>query len=318
MTRTLLSRAYYAGLALIRADRYRMRKMIRGRKVVVLNLHRVSPVDNPYWSPLHPRLFEELLRYLQQNFRVCSLAELGSITAPDKPLAVLSFDDGYYDFIEYALPLLERYRMPSNMNVIPQCAETGIPIWNVRLYDFLWHAPRELVDEIALPGFEVRLRDDSREAKVGYGLAISKYLKQRPRTERQDLWRAIEPLLARLDHQSTRMMTTQEIRSIAGKVEIGAHSYAHESMGFEDSDYFEEDFAACDRYFREELAYPFTIYAFPNGSYRPDQIPFLERHGIKYILLVEEEFGESIASVLQRVTIYGNDSLQIKMKVMGF
>lgn len=80
MTRALLRRAYYAGLALIRADRYRMRKIIRERKVVVLNLHRVSPVDNPYWPPLHPRLFEELLRYLQQYFRVCSLAELRSIS----------------------------------------------------------------------------------------------------------------------------------------------------------------------------------------------------------------------------------------------
>lgn len=317
MNKDFLKKIYYSGLSLLSADRFRLQKIKRENKIAVLNLHGISPKENPYWSPLHPRIFEELLCFLQKNFKVCTFEELKSNENSDKPLAVLSFDDGYYDFIEYALPLLEKYRMRANMNVIPQCAETGKPIWNVRLYDYLNAASHELINEIKLPGFDGNLSDDTRAAKIEYGLRISRFLKKRPRREREELWQSIEPFLEQSSYRQTRMMTTEEIRSIADKAEIGAHSFAHESMGFEDFDYFSRDFFDCAVYFREKLNQTLTIYAFPNGSYRREQIDFLRQNGVEHVLLVDENFAEPSTEVFPRLTIYGDTGYEVKMKVVG-
>jgi peptidoglycan/xylan/chitin deacetylase (PgdA/CDA1 family) len=266
---------------------------------------------------LKPEIFDDLLGFLKQHFEFALLHEIDSIKT-EKPIAVLSFDDGYYDFIEYALPVLEKYDLRANMNVIPSCIESGEPIWNVRLYDFLNSAPKSLIDEIALPGFNYRLKDESDDSKIQYGLQISRFLKNRPRSEREELWKNIEKLMRKSDFKLTRMMNREEIKEIAKNHEIGAHSYSHESMKFEETAFFEDDLQKCIRYFRENLDLPLDIYAFPNGSYADEQIEILQRYKIKYALLVEEKYAKKEENVFPRVTIYGDTSLETRFRALGF
>ncbi len=318
MNKNLLKKIYYSGLSVLRGDKLRQQMLKRQNKIAILNLHRVSTVENPFWAPLHPKIFEGLLSYLQKNFEVCLFEELNSVGKSSRPLAILSFDDGYYDFIEYALPLLKKYKMRANMNVIPQCVESGKPIWNVRLYDFLNSAPQILINEIKLPEFDINLPDDSREAKLRYGLRISSYLKKRSREEREEIWQSIEPFLAKADFEQTRMMTAEDIHEIAGETEIGVHSFSHESMGFEENEFFERDFDKCRHYFQSKFNLPLITYAFPNGSYRPEQINFLRHNNVKHILLVNEEFADLQVDVFPRLTIYGETQTEVRMKSLGF
>ena len=316
MLRKLAKNIYYSGLSALHADRIRIRSLQSQNKLVILNLHRVSPVENGFWPPLHPEVFEGLLRFLKENFVVCRFDQLGSI-GREKPLAVLSFDDGYYDFIEFALPLLKKFEMPANMNIIPQCAESGKPIWNVQLYDFLHAAPVNLINEIDLPGFDVKLDSADPRSKLEFGLRISAFLKKRPRSERQELWQSLENILAELDFESTRMMNVDDVKQIASEIEIGAHSFSHESMGFEETTFFEDDFTKCAEFFAESLEIPLSIYAFPNGSYRTEQIGFLRGRGIEHILLVDEKFADSEGDVFPRLTIYGTSKTEVTMRAVG-
>jgi len=318
MLRTVLKDIYNLGLIAGRADKSRLRRIKREKKVAVLNLHRVSPEKNPFWSPLAPEIFEELLQFLQTQFRVVTFADLDSADNDKWPAAVLSFDDGYYDFIEYALPLLEKYKMPANMNIIPQCAESGKPIWNVRLYDFLNTCSAKFTAEMKIPGFTAELKSDIPRAKIEYGLKLSRFLKNRPRQERKIIWLEIEHYLEKAEFPQTRMMTAGEILQIAGRVDVGVHSFSHESMAYEPYDFFERDFALCRDYFAEKLRLPLTTYAFPNGSYRDNQIDFLRRNGIKHILLVDEKFADPGTDVLTRLTIYGETMTQVRLKSLGF
>jgi hypothetical protein len=52
--------------------------------------------------------------------------------------------------------------------------------------------------------------------------------------------------------------------------------------------YFLRDLERCTSLF-ERLGLSTTIYAFPNGSYRPDQVKILRRRGFSAVLLVEEQ-----------------------------
>jgi peptidoglycan/xylan/chitin deacetylase (PgdA/CDA1 family) len=316
MIRSIAKKLVYSGLSVSGATRRSIRRLIRDDKIVVLNLHSINPKSNPYWPSLHPRLFEELLQFLSANFRVCRFAELHE-AKQGKPIAVLSFDDGYRDFLEFALPLLDKYDIPANMNVIPECARTGRPIWNVQLYDFLNSADAPTIVSLPVKGFEGRLADNSGSAKMRYGIELSRYLKNRPQSERREILSEIEPAL-RGAEKRTEMMSASEIKAISDRVEIGVHSYSHESMGFESDGFFQNDFERCSEYFAEELELPLKIYAFPNGSHRNEQIDFLKSRGVESVLLVNEKAAPRLGGVYTRITTYGDSPAEIRMRSLGY
>ncbi len=100
------------------------------RGLVVLCYHRVgrrttSRVDLPRW------LFEEQVARLVAGSGVVDLD--GALTAlagppPSEPGAVvITFDDGTADFVEEALPVLVRYRVPATLYVATDFVERGRP-----------------------------------------------------------------------------------------------------------------------------------------------------------------------------------------------
>lgn len=100
------------------------------RGVVVLCYHRVgrrttSRVDLPGW------LFEEQLARLVAGTGVVDLD--GALTAlagppPSEPgPVVVTFDDGTADFVEEALPILVRHRVPATLYVATDFVERGRP-----------------------------------------------------------------------------------------------------------------------------------------------------------------------------------------------
>jgi peptidoglycan/xylan/chitin deacetylase (PgdA/CDA1 family) len=318
----LLQRHYlkklYFSLLVLTGRRARLLRDVQSKdEIVVVNLHQVSPERNPFWDPLDPRVFEALLVFIKRHFRVTTFVECSSRRG-SKPDLILSFDDGYYDFVEYAMPLLARHGLPANQNVIVSCVQDGRPPWHTRIYDFLNSVPRSLVNEIRLPGFETRLESEDRDDKVAYGLALSRFLKRRSRADRDIVWQPIEKVMERADRiKSTRMMRISDVRDAAQSHEIGTHSFAHDSMEFEAISFFNEDLRACRRFFDESLGLPLSIYAFPNGGYRPEQIEVLRMAGVRHILLVNEAFAARDQDVYPRLTIYGDSLAETSLRALG-
>src|SRR6202048_4579109 len=80
---------------------------------LVLMYHSVSPYDeDPHEVTITPERFERHMRWLRgRGLRGVSVAELLSERADGRGrgLVGLTFDDGYQDFVTYAMPVLERY-----------------------------------------------------------------------------------------------------------------------------------------------------------------------------------------------------------------
>jgi hypothetical protein len=89
-------------------------------------------------------------------------------------------------------------------------------------------------------------------------------------------------------------------------------------MAHESREFFENDVAECSRYFTNQLGLPLQIYAFPNGSYRPEQIDFLRRNNVEKVLLVDEKPAELGSDVIPRVTMYGDSPAEVRMRASGF
>ncbi len=89
---------------------------------MVLMYHSVHPyIEDPYLVTVRPPRFEQQIRWLsRRGLRGVSVAELLAAWAAGagRGLIGLTFDDGYADFAEYALPVLRRYGCTATVFVI--------------------------------------------------------------------------------------------------------------------------------------------------------------------------------------------------------
>jgi peptidoglycan/xylan/chitin deacetylase (PgdA/CDA1 family) len=102
---------------------------------VILLYHRISPFTLPFFPALHPTVFREHLEVVRGAFEVIPLAEFVLRHRQGRSLggfASITFDDGYRDFLEYAMPELERCDLPCAHFVIGRSLADGLPPWNAR------------------------------------------------------------------------------------------------------------------------------------------------------------------------------------------
>lgn len=286
------------------------RRLDRVRKSgvnVILNLHRVAPDDRSSYRPLAPSIFDELIAFAKREFEIVTIGELSAKTS--KPKLVLSFDDGYRDFVLFADPIMRRHGVRANQNVIPRCVETGLPPLNVTAQDFVGKAPQELVARIAVEGF-------SAPKDHNFGHRLSHFIKMRPQAEQDRLAEQLLPIFFEWEgFAPTAMMSLDEVRSVRHH-ELGAHSFAHSSMEFETDDYLADDLTRCADFFGDKLNVPMTIYAFPNGSCREGQAEQVLERGVEHVLLVGEDF-DAAGRVHRRFTFDARSPSEARFKALG-
>lgn len=100
---------------------------------LVLMYHSVSPYDeDPHEITLTPEGFERHMRWLRsRGLRGVSVAELLSARAHGRGrgLVGLTFDDGYQDFVTYAMPVLHQYGFTATVFVLAGRLG-GHDVWN--------------------------------------------------------------------------------------------------------------------------------------------------------------------------------------------
>ena len=316
--RSIARAAFFRAVELSGGVARRCRRLVATDALVVLNLHRVSPQRSPYWPPLHPARFEDLVRFLTRRCDLTSFDALADREGDGRPPVVLSFDDGYRDFVDYAMPVLDRYRVRANQNIVPTSVLTGRPPWSVQLTDFLASAPAAAVAELRVPGFSPTALPSDEDGRARFGNEVANRVKALSRLERAEWWDQHQSLLDSVDVRETAMMDLRSIQEAAQSHQIGVHSFSHESMGAESATYFAEDFARCHRFFTERLGLSLGIYAFPHGSYRVEQIDHLLASGIRHVLLVGEKESSPHGVVHPRFTLFGSTSAEVRVRSLGW
>lgn len=293
----------------------KLRIISAAKSLTILCLHRVAEPSNSGYGALSPELFDELLGWLKPRFNIITFAELGQQDADPRPPLTLSFDDGYSDFYEIAMPILGRHGLKANQNVIPGCIESGLPPINVMVQDFLMSAPEKLLSEIKFPGHPAGF---SQLDRARLALRMSATLKAKPMVEQQQILADLTPLFDRFDDfRTTPMMTRAQVAEIAGVHEIGAHSWEHASMSVESNDYVVEDARRCREYLANlGTTYPF-VYAFPNGMLRKEQVDAVRAAGFDHVLCVGENFSRPENWLHNRFTFYGDTIAETRFRALG-
>lgn len=118
----------------------RARRRLDGSRALVLMYHRVLPADDARQGAVEdgmyvtPGTFARHLDWLAaEGFRVLPLGELAERLAAERPLppaaCAITFDDGWRDNAEHALPALEARGLPATVFVVTERVGTEGAFW---------------------------------------------------------------------------------------------------------------------------------------------------------------------------------------------
>ncbi|MDX2169662.1 MAG: polysaccharide deacetylase family protein, partial [Deltaproteobacteria bacterium] len=114
----------------------RLRRQPRG---LVLMYHRVDAAPDYLGLSVPPALFEAQLARLRARARIVPLRELVARLADprgiDTDLAAVTFDDGYQDNLDQALPILARQGVPATLFLTSGFADGSARPAGARLLD---------------------------------------------------------------------------------------------------------------------------------------------------------------------------------------
>lgn len=117
----------------------RARKRLDGTRAAVLLYHRVLPAAEAARKVVEPGMFvtpetfDRHLEWLESSFRVLPLHEIASRLAEHLPLphgaCAITFDDGWRDNYQFALPALEKRGLPATIFVVTDRVGTDGAFW---------------------------------------------------------------------------------------------------------------------------------------------------------------------------------------------
>lgn len=136
-----------------------LHRVLVGRAAVVVCFHRVRPGPSSSSLTVTPEAFDEFCRFFADAFDVVPLADVVAALDEGRPrphALAITFDDGYHDNLQYAAPILRRWRLPATFFVVTQWIGTDIVAWwdaddPVRHRWMTW----EEVCELRAEGFEI-------------------------------------------------------------------------------------------------------------------------------------------------------------------
>ena len=107
--------------------------------LVVLTYHRIAePGADSFYDPVisaTPELFRAQVRWLRKHVRILALEELDDLIRSAAPLrepaALLTFDDGYRDNFDAAVPILREWSVPATFFIPTEFLESPrLPWWD--------------------------------------------------------------------------------------------------------------------------------------------------------------------------------------------
>ena len=229
--------------------------------------HRVRPGRDPLF-PNEPdaKSFERQLVVLARLFDFLPLGEavrrLRTNSLPARP-ACITFDDGYADNAEVALPILRRHRIPATFFVSTGYLDGG-RMWNDTIIESVRCATGDTLDlgSIGLGAFAIGTVDE-RRATIDTLLGRFKYLETQ---EREDRCAAVCGICEASPPEDL-MLRSDQLRELrAAGMELGAHTVSHPILARTPDEIARREIADGRDALNAIADAPVALFAYPNGK----------------------------------------------------
>jgi peptidoglycan/xylan/chitin deacetylase (PgdA/CDA1 family) len=241
---------------------------------------------------------ERHVDWLGKHFRIVSVDELpADFDQPrgSKPLAAITFDDGYSDVYHYAFPLLRRKGIPAGIFVVTEdLGKSENPIAE-RLYALLFLASRQ--DPLVGIDFATLLREANVDRSVpepASGVARDAFLATQfllahlPQTD-------VEAVIECLRKKTGTDTGREELRPLSWEmlaemrdagITIGSHSKTHAYLTNETEDRILDEAVASRRELQSRLGIDVRSFAYPGGFFNSDVVSAVATAGYQFAFTI--------------------------------
>jgi peptidoglycan/xylan/chitin deacetylase (PgdA/CDA1 family) len=266
----------------------------RRERLLILCYHGVSRLDEHEWDPalfVTPAFLRRRLEILREGgYEVLPLGEavtrLYARTLPPRSV-VLTFDDGLYDFLSEAVPVLEEFRMPATNYVSTYYVVNQRPLLNITLRYALWRSRQRVIEAGTFEGqaADVALSDpEQRDALFDLLFSQSEaFADDRARqlewlgdvvTRLGDDWQRI------LDHRLFHLLNPEELAETARRgFDLQLHTHRHQSPL--DESLFLREVRENRSIIEESVGGSATHFCYPSGLTNPAFLPWLKSLGME-------------------------------------
>jgi peptidoglycan/xylan/chitin deacetylase (PgdA/CDA1 family) len=255
---------------------YLLRPMFAGVATIFM-LHHVRPRrNNPFQPNHHLEVTPEFLRMTLAHVRARGIDIVTAdemqrrLGAQDfsRRFACFTFDDGYRDNRDFALPVMREYDAPLTVYVASDFAEGTGRLWWVALERVIAATDRI---EVTIGGTAVRLDTGTLEGKQAAFSQIHDLLRGLP--EDRDVAREMSSLCARYGVDEAAIcpelcLSWNELKSFAGDplVTIGAHTISHCNLAKQSEAEAQREMSESRARIETALQRPVAHIAYPYGD----------------------------------------------------
>ncbi|MEP7311032.1 MAG: polysaccharide deacetylase family protein [Pseudomonadota bacterium] len=256
------------------------RKVLQGtrNKLLVIGHHRVMPLPDEASHQgdvelvsATPAEFAWQVDYLSRHFEPVTcrdvIAALRGVSSLPRNAVAITFDDGFSDLYEHAMPILERARVPATVFIPTDYIDSGEPLWFDLIAYILMNADAR---SIAVPFVDNGLPDSNNHLSRREAVQSTlKWLKTCPDAERvafiAHTKAAFPEIVAAGIEVLGRALNWDEMRDMAARgIEFGAHSASHPCLTRISGEALQQELTpprqALEKHLGiavESLAYPF-------------------------------------------------------------
>lgn len=289
--------------------------------------HRVSDEEDALWPPMKPALFSRIISFLTQHYQVVPLEDFlddpDSFKASNKSIATVLFDDGYKDNIEYAAPILQKYKCPASFYIVTDCIDRNIPTWTYIIDNVLQQTKQ---DTLQLPydfvpeRFKSVQLNNQTQSNIDFK-SLKPWMKSLPNTERLLVTESILLQGADVKTLNNKMMNWEDIRQLSKEgFIIGSHSHTHPLLAsLEDESAITSELKISAQKILEQTGHAPQTISYPIGSFDERVTRLSKEQGYKYGLAVEQKFFQypSGKMTIPRVELYQQPWWKVKLHLTG-
>jgi peptidoglycan/xylan/chitin deacetylase (PgdA/CDA1 family) len=270
----------------------------------ILNVlyHGVVKTDSSAFSPTHilATEFEKHLKYYKEHFDIISIPEAFELyrnnIKPKKKTITLSFDDGFKNNLDTALPILEKYNAKTTFFVCSICSQDMEirSLWTEYINCLNYYHKNEIIE---IDGYTFKNSFDAIK-----GIHLSNYIKELKKEQRDIV---MGELIARYDlkkkiktipEEYWKLMTADELKKFSQSkiVNIGSHGHLHYNLGSISLSDAEFELKTSKQLLENTINKPVISIAYPDGSYTKDVKEKADTFGYKDQLAVNYRVADDM------------------------
>ena len=291
-------------------------------QLYILMFHRINDNNFNFYPAIPNHAFEQICGFFSKRFEVIYFSEIDDyFKKTRKSAAVITFDDGYYDILENAYPILVKYKLKFNINIVTESIETGLPNDNIIVYDVLNSTEKkEYINNEILPEPIKISIDKSFPAKTEAGFA--RLFQRLNKKQRRLISNDVINKLANTSTKFSPMLSSEDIIYLNKEgAEIGSHTHSHSILANIDISEIEFELTHSKKVLEDLCGTDINIIAFPQGKYNKAVIQKSFDSGYKYLLLADDRKNiiiDTKDNIYHRIGLYHKTLDENLAKIFGF